>query len=931
MRNIINVFLITATLICFASLNLYASHIRAGDLTIKRSSNTSSLTYEITVILYRDVGGVPAGKGLIDFGDGTEAKQVEPISLGLTQDKMTEMLQYTTTHTFASAGSYKVSYFEMQRNSNIKNMDNSDAMSFYVESEFLINPILGLNSSPILTIPPVLHASIGQKYIINAGAYDAQGDSLSYRLTICLQNKNKPVNNYRFPDDLNETWTFEREDCTIPGDFYIDEITGDLVWDSPNEIGEYNVAFFVDEWRDGVLIGSVNRDMQIIVNDNINLRPLLTLPKDTCIVAGEVLTGMIIGEDQQERVCASGGKQPSLDSVSLHLAAFPVLSLPSQQPTFQIFNTPPVHKQEGTLSWQTTCNDVRNQPYQFTFQALDHPKPSNLQLGDTQTWRVRVLGPAPQGLTAETDTLNGTVRLNWDAYSCGRAEKIHIYRKVGSFDFQPVCETGLPEYTGYQKVGEVDINATSFEDVTVQGGSNYCYRIYASFSQPQGGESLASQEACTFVPALFYMTNVSIDQTDSEDGEISVAWTQPYNESLESVTYRLFRGEGLSGMDPLTEINQTFQKQDTSYIDKGLDTENTRYHYWVELSSSGNLLETSRTASQVELRASPKLNSIILNWKASVPWSITSSSRPIHYIFKKLKEEDNSEFKLLDSVMVSSEGLMYEDLSEGMIEGQEYCYKILTVGTYEQYGLPDSLINYSQELCATLLDTIPPCPPVLTLVSPDCNALSQEQYSTDDQCLQTYTNQLSWIDGTGDTCDDDIAYYNIYYSEREQSSLEGFNKIGSTPDLQYLHEDLVSIAGSYTVTAVDFSGNESVLSNIEVQDNECTSYILPNAFSPNNDGINDLFIPMRCPRFVKEVKFTVINRWGGLIFTSDQNPEINWDGRDLDGQLLSSGTYYYEAEVTFYRLHEEDEKTTYKGWVMLMRNKDDNNIDTSIK
>ncbi len=80
----------------------------------------------------------------------------------------------------------------------------------------------------------------------------------------------------------------------------------------------------------------------------------------------------------------------------------------------------------------------------------------------------------------------------------------------------------------------------------------------------------------------------------------------------------------------------------------------------------------------------------------------------------------------------------------------------------------------------------------------------------------------------------------------------------------------------------------------------CPIYELPNAFTPNGDGQNDLFIPRgRC--FVERVDFQIFNRWGQLIFkTSD--PAIKWDGRNLGGEPLPSGTYHYVAKIFEQRL-----------------------------
>jgi gliding motility-associated-like protein len=66
--------------------------------------------------------------------------------------------------------------------------------------------------------------------------------------------------------------------------------------------------------------------------------------------------------------------------------------------------------------------------------------------------------------------------------------------------------------------------------------------------------------------------------------------------------------------------------------------------------------------------------------------------------------------------------------------------------------------------------------------------------------------------------------------------------------------------------------------------------MFPNAFSPNNDGINDIFLPVvRGP--VELDHFRVFNRWGELIFESN-DITIGWDG-SYNGKLQNMGAYVY--------------------------------------
>ena len=70
---------------------------------------------------------------------------------------------------------------------------------------------------------------------------------------------------------------------------------------------------------------------------------------------------------------------------------------------------------------------------------------------------------------------------------------------------------------------------------------------------------------------------------------------------------------------------------------------------------------------------------------------------------------------------------------------------------------------------------------------------------------------------------------------------------------------------------------------------------VPNAFTPNFDHLNDVFIPVGVPEGVYEYTMTIWNRWGELIFESN-DLAIGWDGT-LHGQVVQHGAYVYHIEV----------------------------------
>ncbi|WP_186742690.1 gliding motility-associated C-terminal domain-containing protein, partial [Spirosoma utsteinense] len=125
------------------------------------------------------------------------------------------------------------------------------------------------------------------------------------------------------------------------------------------------------------------------------------------------------------------------------------------------------------------------------------------------------------------------------------------------------------------------------------------------------------------------------------------------------------------------------------------------------------------------------------------------------------------------------------------------------------------------------------------------------------------------------------------------------------------------VAGCYYVTALSARGLESRPSNT-VCNQACPQFALPNVFTPNGDGKNDLFAPLRCPAFVEQVEFIVYNRWGAKVYQST-GASLAWDGRSSSGAELPSGLYYYQASVHFGLLERNAPPLVVKGWVQILR------------
>ena len=102
---------------------------------------------------------------------------------------------------------------------------------------------------------------------------------------------------------------------------------------------------------------------------------------------------------------------------------------------------------------------------------------------------------------------------------------------------------------------------------------------------------------------------------------------------------------------------------------------------------------------------------------------------------------------------------------------------------------------------------------------------------------------------------------------------------------------------------------------VQIIVNDCKTdsfkIIVPNIFSPNADGINDVFTITH--NGVNDMQLIIYNRWG-LKVTEITNLNQSWDGRNTSGEPCSAGTYYY-----ILRAKGNKETKELKGFVDLVR------------
>jgi gliding motility-associated-like protein len=164
--------------------------------------------------------------------------------------------------------------------------------------------------------------------------------------------------------------------------------------------------------------------------------------------------------------------------------------------------------------------------------------------------------------------------------------------------------------------------------------------------------------------------------------------------------------------------------------------------------------------------------------------------------------------------------------------------------------------------------------------------------------------EFSWVFNS-DSAANAAAHYYVYYKPSLAGTFTCIDSFYST-DICYPEPctyDISAIGsqvlvGCYAMCVADSNYNLTELSDSVCLDVfDCLDYRLPNVFTPNGDGVNDLFTPF-LPYFgVTKVETEIYNRWGKRVFRTE-DPDIRWDGTvEPTQQPASDGVFYYGCKL----------------------------------
>ena len=449
-------FLLVAILFCSFSISK-AAHITGGDFTIQHVSGN---TYSAILILYRDCasGGAEFDQNIVvtvrdqvtnanyfdlDFSY-IGFPDVVPAELGnscFTPDICLEIGTYQTEFDLPNnPNGYYLTWERCCRNALSINLAGAN-LGFVFNVDFP-DPVLQNSSPQFGPFPTEAFLCVNGTNVIDFGATDADGDELVYSFTT-------PVNGFTSAFDPNpnaaasKPWPLVpyaptyNDDNQIGGvdPMTIDPQTG-VITGQPQAIGVFTIAVKVEEFRNGVKIGEIRREIQLQSSVcAIDLPSVIATPNDDTIFDVLANTAWCIPitaiDPNLGDTLFMQGISGILDGTILPQASFPDVTGFSNV--------------EQELCWSPLCQNVRDEPYIVTIRAFSRGC-ANEVLVTTQDIYINVIleadeptaitGPVPE---AVIDLYNpGTYCFQFEFEDPNEADSLFVFSNSPIYDLPNV-------------------------------------------------------------------------------------------------------------------------------------------------------------------------------------------------------------------------------------------------------------------------------------------------------------------------------------------------------------------------------------------------------------------------------------------------------------------------------------------------------------
>lgn len=415
-------------LLIFQSQSIQATHIMGGDLTY---TCLGSDTYMMQLRLIRDCNGIPLGnQATINLTSPTCGTQTMTVNLlvgyplvvtpicanepdacvsGTGTYGMHEYVYkapITLTGCWATASDITFSWESCCRSNAISTVTGTPATYLKVDLDASLSPC---NNSPDFLNTVASFYCINQPANYNPGVSDPDGDSLVFSLVNCFQNSTTLVP-YASPFSGVAP-------LTTANGVSIDSTTGTIQF-TPTVLQTGIVCILVEEYRNGVKIGEVIRDMQLAIINCNNTVPIASGINGTASSTGT--TGVF-----EMTVCPNDTVNFNISSYDENISTTIIGGNPqtvtmtwNQAISGASFSTDTASAPTGTFTWIPTLNNVGK--HQFTVKVEDDACPV---LGTNYyTFTIQVLNAPvfdagdPKGICSPTDSVLLQANFNNSSY-----------------------------------------------------------------------------------------------------------------------------------------------------------------------------------------------------------------------------------------------------------------------------------------------------------------------------------------------------------------------------------------------------------------------------------------------------------------------------------------------------------------------------------
>ena len=812
----------------------------AAPLTMTATSTNSCGLPDVTATLEQT--GVCEDKTPICFGFVTTCDPNPPANPpgGQIFPGVEECI-YTDTIIFeGQCADWTFSISECCRNTAITSLTNPGGDNIYVETIINNTPSVGCNNSPVFNTIPTAYICPGQLACYDNLATDPDGDSLVYNLVAPLTAAATPV-------VFNAPFTFQDPFDAIVSSF--DSQTGNFCVE-PTAPQVTVLAIRVDEYRNGVLIGSITRDIQIQVTNALlcgNTSPNLTgidgLPfnltnTDTSICPGTTLDIDIFGSDPDQL-------NPQTLAPDILTMDF-VNNVIGSNFTVSANNTPnPI----GNLTWTPSASDTSSTPYQLTVSVTDDGCPYNSSF--SVTYNITV-SPNVATLQPLTDVCEDSpiISLNQGVPSGG------VYSGAGVVgnSFNPsIAGPGTHSIT-YAFTNNIGCTGTDTKDILVEALPN----------AGMNGSSIVCSSAPPF--DLF-----DILTGNPQSGGV---WTD------------VFGNTPSTNFNPSSQTSAIYTYTIAANIcpDASATTDITVDQ--IPIANAGN--DTIICGPSFNLRGQSSIG--VGNWSTnSADVSFTNPNDPNSYVvvdqfgtYEFTWTEDNNNCVSVDNVTIefiepplqlsispSNSEICPGETVELSIEDSfdEYQWMRNNVKLYNTNNpklTVDEGGNYQVEVKNSICTAISPPAVVfeIPLLDPTITTRPDSVICPVDEpfLLEAATQGGKW-QGNGLNSEGIFTPINAQIGE---------NIIYYTLDFNCYEQD-------------------SILIDLGCE----LQLFIPNVFTPNNDEHNENFVIKAVNLLTFEMQ--IFNKWGELIFQSNDINNL-WDGY-FKGRVVPTGVYSYVVNV----------------------------------